>query len=172
MLGSEVDAAETSPKPTPPIVESANADLSPDKCPESIRVAPPSFTGQSVLRAGQSSFNARTPFLNGPVGTPFDNDGLAEPGQRFGIALVPEGILQSQRQNDRLLQAACEMRHSGLNARRPFARIGEATLSRDPERGPRSSKDGAARAKELSSPSPCFPFDSKDPHAIEDPIAP
>ena len=78
------------------------------------------FTGQSVLRAGQSSFNGRTPLLNGPVGTPFDKDGLAEPGQRFGIALFPKRILESHRQNDSLLQAACEMRHSRLNARRPF----------------------------------------------------
>src|SRR5271165_4193185 len=165
-----MDATETSPKPLPPLVDATDSDLSPDKCLESSRIAALSFSGQSVLRAGQSSFHAGTPLLNGSVGASFDDDGLAEPGQRFRIALFPEEILQSQRKNDRLVHAACEMRRSGLNGRRPFARIGKATLSRDPERGARLREDGRAGAKELSSPSPCAPFDAKYSHTIEDPI--
>ena len=135
-----------------PIVDAANAGLAADQCLECGGVAALGFTSQGVLGAGQGRFNAGPPLLNGSVGAPFDNDGWAEPGQRFGMALFPEGILQSQRQNDSPFQATCEMSHSRLNARRAFARVGKAALGRDPERGPRSSEDRAAGAEELPVP--------------------
>ena len=172
MLGAEMHAPETCPQPPRPIVDAANAGLAPDKRLECSGIAVLGFTSQGVLRAGQGGFNAGTPLLNGSVGAPFDDDGLAEPGQRFGMALFPEGILQSQRQNDRLFQAVCEMSHSRLNARRAFARVGKAALRRDPERGPRSSEDRAAGAEELPRPSHCPRLDAKHAHTLEDPIPP
>ena len=168
----ECVARKTCPQPPRAIADAASAGLAADQRLECGGVPLLGFTSQGVLGAGQGRFDAGTPLLDGSVGAPFDNDGLTEPGERFGTALVPEGILQSQRQNDRLFQAACEMSHSGLNAGRAFARVGKAALRRDPERGPRSSEDRAAGAEELPCPSHRPPLDAKHAHPLEDSIAP
>ena len=98
--------------------------------------------------------------------------GLAEVQQGFGQALVPEGILDGERQQgcSRWAQRRGERGEAGFEGERAFARVGETALRGDPQDAALRQQVDSRSPQEAGGAADGVEVDAEDADALEDAV--
>ena len=136
------------PEPSPQVEDAADPHVAACEEIEPRWILCPRCVRQIVLCRGQARLDFCHPVVNAVVASTIDEQGFAEVRQRLGIAFLPEGILDGKRQHDGVFEPAQQMPDPRPKPHRPFARIGELTLRRDPQGVVRLRQHGGAGSQE------------------------
>ena len=85
------------PKPPPEVVDAAHARGAAEQRGEGRGIAPAGLLGQSILGLFERLLDARGPGRGRELPARAHADRIAEAGQGFRAAVVPEGVLEGQR---------------------------------------------------------------------------
>jgi hypothetical protein len=122
-----------------------------------------------VHGAGQALGQQGIPF--GHAAIDVGHDRIAETGQGFRCALVPERKLQRQRDGDHVRMLVQQMRDSGTQLDGTLTGVGEAALGGDPQDGVGGAQDAGADLEELHRAAPCARLQPEHADAPQDVVA-
>ncbi len=129
----EPPAAAPRAKPAPAIVDAAHARAATQQRREQSRVPRHRLGRQCIHRVGQRLFQPLRPFGDAAVAAAVER--RAEPQQDLGLALVPERVVQRERQDGDAGMRRARCAKPGAQGDRARADIGERALGGDPQHG-------------------------------------
>src|SRR3954452_18258893 len=119
---------------TPPkIIDAANADAAAHNLPEQSRIAADGIPGKRIHRFRQAPLEQFIPHPDALPASVARIDSTSKSYQRLRLSFVPEGVLDGQRDYNRIRDPAGQMREARPQADRSHARIGELPLGGDPQ---------------------------------------